>query len=216
MQYSDVIAQLSLLPSTFLRPGNPFQFLLSAKTAALFRFTNAVDGLSNQVLNFFNAYGVWLDAWGKLWSISRNSGEIDASYLNRISATLLSGKTTPVAIELFVQLGFNIAVTVSENLSTATWSMSFPSPPSTAQYANITASLPYVRPAGVPMTAPSVGQGGTYLGTVNYLGAPRTTGAYLQTPQTSESTNQSAYTNSSTPLLPTTFLSDPTLNPNLG
>lgn len=215
MQFSDVIAQLELLPATYLRPGAQFQQLMNAKAAALFRYTNAVDGLNSQVANFLQSYGVWLDCWGKLWGIPRNNGELDNAYLSRIQATLLSGRTTPVSIELFVQLGFGLSVTVQEDFSTCTWSLLFNIPPTTQQFSNIMASLPFVRPAGVPMTPPTTNAGGAYIGSVNYLGAPRITGAYLETPQNQTEVMQSAYTPNSIPLLPTTFLSDPTLNPSL-
>lgn len=55
-----------------------------------------------------------------------------------------------------------------------------------------------------------------FAGTVNYFQAPRITGAYLEGGGSGLALNVSAYTNNSRPLLPTTYLSDPSINPNLG
>lgn len=215
MQFSDVLAQRATLPSTFTRSGSPYNLLANSKAAALARFTGAVDGLINQIQSMSNAYGVWLDAWGKLWSIPRNTNEKDSDYLSRISAILLAGRGSPAAIELFILIAFGITVSVTEDFTACTWNLVFSAPPNNQQLANIAASLPYVRPAGVPVLSEESGKGGLYLGTVNYLGAPRTTGAYLETPQGAvDTTTQSAFTNNSTPLLPTLFLTDPFLNPS--
>lgn len=213
MQFADVLAQLSTLPATFLRPGATFAFIQSAKSAALFRFTNASDGVTAQAASFVGAFGVWLDAWGKLFGILRNLDESDSAYSNRITATLVSGRGTPAAIAMYVQLADGFSATVVEDLVHASWSLDLGQPLNTKQFNQLMENLSYVRPAGVPVGAQAEQKGGAYMATINYLAAARVTGAYLKTPVQTQSINLNAFTNNSVPLLPTTFLSDPTLNP---
>jgi len=218
MLFSDVLTQLNSLPGTFLRPGPQFAEIQDAKAAGLFHFTNASDGLVNQIQSFTNATGVWLDAWGKLFGVPRDNGEIDSAYVNRVKAILTAGCGTPVAITLFVQLSLNILATVSEDFTDCAWFLVLNTPLSPAAFQQLIVNLKYVRPAGVPcLRLQENSQGGLFAGTVDYFNAPRVTGAYLKTPSQAFSVATiSAYTNNSVPLLPTTFLTDPTLNPGLG
>ena len=217
MQYLDVLTQLNLLPATYLRPSTPFSYIQSARAAALYRYTSGSDGLVAEVQNFRDADGVWLDAWGKLFGVPRDPNEVDDAYMNRISAVLTAGRGTPVAIEIFVLVSLNVAATVIENLSSCSWELSLATALSTAAFQQLIANLKYVRPAGVPcVQVESSQQGGMFLASVDFLNAPRVTGAYLKTPiQVANATQLVAYTNNAVPLLPTTFLTDPTLNPGL-
>jgi hypothetical protein len=215
MQYGDILIQLNTLPDTYLRPGPTFAFLQASKAAALQRFTNASDGLINN-LSFSNASGVWLDVWGELFTIPRNAQESDGSYAARIPATLVSGKGTPVAIILYLLTALGYSVTITEDFVNTAWQVQFSVPVSLAVFNEIMAGLNYVRPAGVPGSALIGTAGGLYIGTVNYLGAPKVTGAYMISPHGLSELNISAFTNNTKPLLPTTFLTDPTLNPGLG
>lgn len=216
MNYQDILNQLDTLPYTFLRPGSGFASIQAAKAAALMRYAGAIDGLVRQ-LQFSQASGVWLDVWGKLFSIPRNIQESDGSYASRISATLVSGRATPVAMLIYLKVALGITATISEDFVHTVWQLTFQSQQVTnAQFSQLLENLSYVRPAGVPTLASVGGKGGLFLGTVNYLGnAPRTTGAYLETGTGGLDINISAYTNNSKPLLPTTYLSDPTINPGL-
>lgn len=214
LAFSDVLGQINDLPDTFTRPGSVFQMIQAAKAAALFHYTDSSSALMAQT-GFSTAQGVWVDVWGKLFGIPRNSAESDEAYVNRIRTTLSSGRATPVAIALFLLLIFNLQATITEDLVHVAWSFVLSAPlPQNALFA-LLQNLAYVRPCGVPMTFGTGGKGGLFLGTVNYLGAPKTTGAYLETPSAQNSGPVPAYTNNSVPLLPTTFLSDPTLNPGL-
>lgn len=214
MNYQDIITQLRLLPNTFTRPGSGFVALLAAQGASLFRFANASDGIINQLV-FPNASGVWLDVWGKLFGIPRNAQESDADYSTRISATLVASGATPVAMVLYLKIALGLTATITEDFEKTEWSLQFSTALTSAQYSQVLENLAYVRPAGVPTVPGSGGFGGTFTGTVNYLKAPRITGAYLEGGGSGLAFNISAFTNNSVPLLPTTFLSDPTLNPNL-
>lgn len=215
MQFSDVLTQLNTLPDTYLRPGSTFAAIQGAKAAALFRFTNAADGTTAQASSFSNATGVWLDVWGKLFGLFRNEGESDGTYSNRITATMVSGRATPAAIVLYVQLANGYAASVVEDFGNTSWSLHLAQPVSNAQFNQLLQNLIYVRPAGVPVSAQAETKGGTYMGTINYHAAARVTGAYLKTPLQQQTITLSAYTNNAVPLLPTTFLSDPTINPGL-
>lgn len=217
MQFLDVLTQLNTLPSTYLRPGPQFAEMQSAKAAGLFHFTNASDGLVNQVQSFANATGVWLDAWGKLFGVPRDPDEADNAYATRISAVLTSGCGTPIAITVFIKLSLNIDATITEDFTDTAWFLVLNTPLTPQGYQQLISNLKYVRPAGVPcLKFQENAQGGLFAGTVDFLNAPQVTGAYLKTPSQAVSvTSLSAYTNNSVPLLPTTFLTDPTLNPGL-
>jgi hypothetical protein len=214
MLFPDILAQLNTLPDTFLRPGQTFSWIQTTKTAALDRYTSASDGLVAQ-LSFANAYGVWLDCWGKLFAIPRQGDESDDQYFRCIPATLQAGRGTPVSIELFLLIAYGYNVTVVEDFTNVAWQVKFSVPITPAQFTNVMQRLNHIRPAGVPATALIGLSGGLYLGTVNYLNAPRVTGAYLLSPQGVQDFEISAYTNNTQPLLPTLFLTDPTINPGL-
>lgn len=217
MQFNDVLTQLNTLPTTFTRPGSQFAELQASKAAGLFRYTNASDGLMEQASSFVNASGPWLDAWGRLFGVVRDPDETDAAYQNRITAVLTTGCGTPVAIVLYILVALGIQATVTEDFNDTSWSLSLSTPLSPMAFQQLISNLIYVRPAGVPFVKVQTSEaGGTFLGTINYLGAPRVTGAYLKTPQqTTDTTALAAFTNNSVPLLPSTFLTDPTLNPGL-
>lgn len=214
MQYADVLVQINSLPSTYLRPGAGFTALQAARAAGLFRFTNAVDGLTQQ-LTFSAASGVWLDVWGRLFGISRNTQEADAAYAGRISSTLVAGRATPVAMQIYLQAALGISATIVEDFAHTSWELSTTIELSAEQYNQVFAGLVFVRPAGVPSVAVAIHQGGLYIDSVNFMGAPKTTGAYLETPAGSFSLSANAYTNNSKAKLPTLFLSDPTINPGI-
>lgn len=212
MDFTSVLAQINRLPLTYLRPGNTFAAMQAAKAAALMRYAAASDALVNQ-LTFSQATGVWLDVWGKLFGIPRNPQESDDSYLTRISGTLVAGRTTPVAMAIYLNVALGIDGSIVEDLVNTAWKLQFSSPITGAQYNQIMTNMAFVRPAGVPSTAFVGATGGLYSGTVNYTGAPRVTGAYLEESAQNYLLDISAYTNNSNPLLPTLFMSDPTINP---
>lgn len=213
MQFADVKARLDDLPLTFTRPGPGFQTFDRSQTAALFRYTNASDGVLNQ-LDFRQAVGPWLDAWGKLFVIPRNINESDDAYQNRIVMTLLAGRCTPNAILIYLQT-LGITATLQEDFVHAAFHIQFTTPLTTAGFAALAQNLGNVRPAGVPFLPFEVLQGGLYVGTIDFLDAPKVTGAYLDSPLKSFTPTIATSTNNSVPLLPTLFLSDPTLNPGL-
>jgi hypothetical protein len=213
MQFQDVAARLGGLPPTFKRPGPGFQALANSQTAALFRYTGASDGVIQQ-LDFRQAVGPWLDAWGKLFVIPRNINESDDAYQNRIVMTLLAGRCTPNAILIYLQT-LGIKATLVEDFVNAAYHIQFTTPLTPAGFNALAQNLGAVRPAGVPFLPFQILQGGLYVGTIDFLNAPKVTGAYLDTPLKSFTPTIAVSTNNSVPLLPTLFLTDPTLNPGL-
>jgi hypothetical protein len=221
MDWNAVAAQLARVPATYKRSGTTFEWLSNSFTMSLLRYSSAADGISAQLV-FQNAIGTWLDVWGQLLNVRRKDNEADDDYRIRIQFLLgfppaslgaQGGKGTPISMENYITYIEGVGGRVAE---------AFPAPGyqiyvgalTAAAYAQLLNDLKYVRPAGVPFEG-FVSSGGTYLDTVNYLGAPKITGAYLLNPFTPAAPPLSATTNNSAPLLPTTFLTDPTINPSL-
>lgn len=213
MDFQAVKTRLDDLPMTFTRLGPTYQTFDLSQTASLFRYTGASDGVISQ-LDFVKAVGPWLDAWGKLFVIPRNINESDDAYQNRIVMTLLAGRCTPNAIIIYMQ-SLGIEANLVEDFVNAAYHIQFTKPLTTEAFTALAQNLAAVRPAGVPFLPFQVLQGGLYLGTIDFVDAPKVTGAYLDTPLKSFTPTISASTNNAVPLLPTLFLSDPTLNPGL-
>lgn len=222
MDWNAVSYQLGDVPRTYKRSGLTYTWLNNSFVSGLHRYTNAVDGIMSMAV-FSNATGKWLDVWGQLFGVGRLNSETDSAYNNRITQTLLLLKGTPLAIISFVQLTFGLTASVIENLFNAdgtamtepSWNLKFGSAFPESQYNQLAQTLAFVRPAGVPFSPFYVLGGGLYLGTLNYLGRARVTGSYLGNPQAPFNFTIPATTNNALPLLPTLFLTDPTLNPGL-
>lgn len=212
MNFQEVQERLADLPSTYTRPGPNYQRLDLSRAAELFRYTNGADGVIEQ-LNFSQAVGPWLDVWGKLFVIPRNTNESDDSYHTRILFTLLAGRVTPNAILLYLLNTIGAAPNLVENFPQCEFRLVFTQPLTTAAFEAVAQNLASVRPAGVPFLPFEVLQGGSYLGTVNFTGAAKVTGAYLDAPVKDFTPALDASTNNAVPLLPTTFLTDPSINP---
>lgn len=213
MDFTAVKNRLDDLPLTYKRQGSTYSKFDNAQTAALFRYTNAVDGLITQ-LTFSQAVGPWLNVWGQLFCIPRNANESDDAYRNRITSTLLSGRCTPVAIVDYLGL-LGYKATIEEDFVNTAFHIQFSVPLNNATLANIATNLVNVRPAGVPFLPFNTLQGGLYIGTVDFLDAPKVTGAYLDTPVSSFIPTIAQATDNNMPTLPTLFLTDPTINPGL-
>lgn len=213
MDFAAVKARLDDLPATYTRPGPGFQALDLAQTAALTRYTGGTDGLMAQ-LDFSQAVGPWLDVWGRLFVVPRNQDESDNDYYNRIVMTLVAGRVTPVAILIYLRT-LGITANLVENFVNPSFSLEFTTPLTVAGFDALAQNLAAVRPAGVPFLPFEVLQGGLYVGTVNFVDAPKVTGGYLDSPVKTFTPSIAQSTNNSEPLLPTTYLTDPTLNPGL-
>lgn len=225
MDWNAVSHQLDDVPATFKRTGATYAWLFNSFVIGLLRYTSAADGTIRQ-LTFQNALGTWLDTWGQLFNFRRNNNESDGQYALRIQFLLLSGKGPSIAIEKYIQVVEGLTAIVFEHTAAGFEQVNGDTEvtgigyqiqiglQTLTQYSQIVNDLKFVRPAGVPFLPLLVLRGGLYLGTINYLGtAPSVTGAYLVDPISEIRVAIPAATNNSVPLLPTTFLTDPTLNP---
>ena len=222
MDINQVNAQLSDLPSTFTRPGTPYTQWQDSWAEALALFTNGCDGVIAQTdfdgSTYASGSGAqfgWLDVWGEIFGIVRNSNESDVLYAARISATLLAWVGTIPAIQACGMQILSTIVSVIENITSLGYSIVIPYSPTTAQLQFFVSALARVRPAGVPVTLGTT-TGGIYLTTISYLGEnPSVAGAYLTAGVTYVSGLFGSNTNNSVPLLPDLLLTDQTINPTL-
>lgn len=210
MDFASIQAILNDLPPTFTRPGAPYTQLVDAETGALVAYTLGADGTAAQATSFANAQDGWLDVWGLIAGVPRQDGEANAPYATRISETLLAWVGTLPALQRWLDL-FAPGGQVAESLTGLGYIITLPATMSTAQADAFLATLNRVRPAGVPFTI-NAGNNGLFLGTVNVLGEGRMQGAYLSTSTTSTVLALSPLTNNAAPLLPTLYLTDPSLN----
>lgn len=214
MDWAAVASQLADVPDTYKRPGDTFTWLFNSYVAGLFRYTSAADGTTEQ-LDFEQAIGTWLDVWGQLFNFRREDGESDGAYRTRIQFLLLCGKGPPVSIEKYINVVEGLTALVVERFPDCGYEVRI-GIQTAARYLQIASNLRYVRPAGVPFLPFLVLRGGLYLGTINYFGvAPSVTGAYMTDPTDEITPSIGAATNNSVPLLPTTYLTDITINPSL-
>jgi hypothetical protein len=213
MNFSAVQTQLSDLPTTFKRQATPFTQWLDALAAALTTFTAALDGLVLQT-NFPSAQYGWVDVWGTIFGVQRRSNEPDSTYIARIQNTVIAAHVTPVAMLLWLSVIEGITAQLADSPVAVGYTLTLPSTLSTAQINAILLNLAYVRPAGMPF-AVHVEAGGTYLNTVDYIGAPRATGIYLGGAFSIFPMSIPSATGNSLSIVPDLLFTDPTLNPGL-
>jgi len=216
MNFAQVQQVLNDLPATFLRQGAPFTQLTDSLTDGEALYTQAADGILAQT-GFAIAGAGWLDLWGLLFGVPRESNEADSFYRSRIVFTVTSGNGTALGIQLWILIVWRVQVTVTENLPNLGYTVTFPATVTQAQIQQIMAALGRIRPAGVPITGVFALSGAAVLQTVNFLSAPRVTGAFMSSNSESAPLGVSipAATNNAQPLIPDLYLTDPTLNPSL-
>ena len=211
MNYAAVLAQINDLPSTFVPAGNPYAQVAAARAAALAVFTSSADATEQQVQQFSNAIDGWIDVWGLLFGIPRNTNEGNVPYALRITETVLAWVGTLPALQVWVNL-FAAGGSVTENASGFGYIITLPGSMTFSQAVVFVASLGRIRPAGVPFVV--VGGGlGLYLDAEAFLGQGVVFGSYLTGYSTPGTFNLNATTNSSQPLIPSLLLGDPNLNP---
>ena len=211
MNYAAVLAQINDLPATFTPAGKPYSQIAAARAAALSVFTNGADATEQQVQQFSNAIDGWIDVWGLLFGIPRNTNEGNVPYALRIVETVLAWVGTLPALQAWVSL-FATGGSVTENASGFGYTITLPGSMTFSQAVVFVASLGRIRPAGVPFVV--VGGGlGLYLDAEAFLGQGVVFGSYLTGYSAPGTFNLNATTNSSQPLIPSLFLSDPNLNP---
>lgn len=213
MNFAAIQKQLNDLPNTFKRPGTPYTQWVDALTALLDLYCQGVDGLMAQLTFSAAQYG-WADVWGTILGIQRRSNEADSLYKSRMSATLLSWRANAVAMVNWLENIELVSASITEALPVVGYTVILSPALTATQISQILLDLAYVRPAGVPFNFSTL-SGGTYLNTVNYVGAaPRVTGAYLGGSSAPQALSIPANTNNVSSLLPDLLLTDPTLNPS--
>lgn len=213
MQWGDILSRLNDLPATYLRRGPNFNTFQNSLALGLHRFTNSTEGAITQA-QATQAVSKWLDVVGKMRNIVRFDGEPDNVYLTRIEYLLNTPGGPPNAILGLLNTLNHLNATMVENFTTVSWSVALGSYISATQASQLATGLNYVRPAGVPFQLTSL-RGGLFLNTLNYLTRWRATGSYLVNPLSALATDLKANTNNAIALLPTIYLTDPTLNPGL-
>lgn len=213
MDFAQVESVLNDLPLTFKRAGTPYTQWIDSLAAALASYTETSDALLQQ-LDFSKALGGWVDVWGSLAGILRRDNESDTRYSARIETMVLATRTTPVAILQWLLLVELVQASLGENLPGVGYAVQLPATLTNTQIQQILDTLAYVRPAGVPFELTST-SGGTYVSTVNYLGAPRITGAYIAGNEINSDVVLKAGTNNFVAILPDLLFTDPLLNPSL-
>lgn len=213
MNLTQVIAQLNDLPQTFRRPGATYAQLVGSVAVGHATFTNAADELGIESNSLASAQYGWLDVWGLLFGIQRNTNEADYNYRLRIQSTLLAWVSTIPAIENWAMLILKQTITLTENVGIG-YVIVLPGVLSSNSLQTFITSLARIRPAGVPFQI-GVQSSGLYLDTINYLDCPAVTGAYLTDSLTYMPLGIGPSTNNAMPILPSAYLNDPTLNPSL-
>jgi hypothetical protein len=214
MNLTEVISQLNDLPDTFKRPGTIYAQLTQSFATGLTRYTDATDEIGNESTSFSEARYGWLDVWGLLFGITRNSGEADYSYSLRVEQVLMAWVGTLPAIANWAEVIYQTTVTIAENFPAPGYVIQLPGSLTIAQVDAFVASLNRIRPAGVPFQV-GMQSSGLYLDTINYCGAARVTGAYLTNALTYVPLAIGPITINAVPLLPSLYLTDPTLNPSM-
>jgi hypothetical protein len=215
VNWADNTAILNKLPTTYSRLGPNFDIWKNSQLAVLTRFTEAADSISAQY-SYSGATGNWLNAWGELFGVTRST-EYDALFKLCITFTMLAWRGTVPGIERYMNEARGIPSTVIENFPNVGWQLTvYPGYTLTpAQIALLPGWLAFVRPAGVPYTV-KANSGGGYLSTGNFLSVTRFPGSWLRLAgSTPEGFEVPMATNNTVPLLPTTLLTDPLLNPGL-
>jgi hypothetical protein len=216
MNFNAVESILESLPSSFKRLGPNYDNWQNTQSAVLARMTGAIDSLMAQY-SFTGATGNWLNAWGDILGVLRRS-ETDAIYHLCITGTMLAWRGTVPGIEKYINEARQIPCTVTEAFPNVGWNLVVQPgyTLSASQISQLPVWLSFVRPAGVPYAVQAYNGSGGVLSTGNFISNTRFPGSWLRlTGGNPSGLVIPASTNNSVSTLPTTFFTDPTLNPSL-
>lgn len=214
MNWDDVATVMNSLPGTFRRTGRNYDRWQNSLVSGISRFTLGIDSVSQQDRFDTPPVGKWLDAWGRLFAVPRNNGEADAAYFTRIQKTLVAWRATVVGMEDYLEFALGIQATVEENFPEVGWSLLITSLLTAAQLAALIPNLAFIRPAGVPFKVFGR-RGGLYLSTIDFMFGTMVSGSWLVPGAIFLPLTILPSTNNTVPTLPTTWLTDPTINPSL-
>lgn len=211
MDFPAVEGQLNDLPNTFTRPTAWYTQLIDSVTMELSQFTLGEDATFTQVSSYGLAIDGWLDLWGLLWGVPRNDNEANSTYATRIQRTVLAWVGTLPGMRAWVNF-YAPGGSVTENPDGLGYVLVLPSAMTLAQIIAFLASFNRIRPAGVPFTLFQSGSG-PFLGTTEHLGQGILVGAYLPAGEVGSTLPIGAGTPNAAPLIPTLYMTDPTINP---
>lgn len=204
-------AQLNDLPSTFTRPTPWYTQLIDSISVELSQFTLGEDATFTQVSSYGLAVDGWLDLWGLLWGVPRNNGEANSTYATRVQRTVLAWVGTLPGMQAWVNF-YAPGGSVTENSNGFGYLLVLPSSMTLVQIMAFLHSFNRIRPAGVPFTLFQSGSG-PFLGTTEHLGQGILVGAYLPSGANGTTPPIGSGTPNAAPLIPTLYMSDPTINP---
>ena len=213
MNFNAVQAQLNDIPTTFKRSNGDYQNLIDSFTVALSRFTLGSDGYANQ-LYVSNAVDGWLDVWGLLVGIPRNTGEGNLPYYTRIQNTILAVVGTLPALQIYVTNIIPGAIVKELGSTKIGYTITIPTTVTSSQIQLLVSGINNIRPAGVPFTIGySISPDGLFLDTINFLDDGNVQGDYLtSTSASTASITLYASQNNLESSFPTLYLTDQTLN----
>lgn len=211
MTYAEALRILLTIPATFRRTGANYAAWQASQMAAIGRFVEADSNIVAQIGGLNAATAKWLDVFGILFSVVRNSGERDMAYSGRIYETCQARRVTPEAIEVFLAFTLGATATVTESFPSVGYALSVSKSLIADDEKALDTALDWVRPVGVPYSY-GISFGALYLTSGTFRGLSRSYGSYL-TPGTKKVSPLSGGTTNGLPsTLPTTFLTDPLLN----
>lgn len=213
MDFPAVEAQLNDLPDTFRRPMAWYTQLVDSVSMALCRYTLGEDATFTQVSSYGLATDGWLDLWGLLWGVPRNLEEANAAYETRVQRTVLAWVGTVPAMQAWLNF-YAPGGTITENTNGLGYTLDLPATMTLPQIVAFLVSFGRIRPAGVPFVIHQ-SAGGPFLGTTEHLGQGIVVGAYLSAGAGGMGLPIGAGTPNAAPLLPTLYMTDPTINPSL-
>ena len=214
MDFAAVQYYLSDLPRNFKREGNTYLWWQNSLNNGINQWTSGVDGVMSQ-MTFANARWGWLDLWGNLFNVPRSPNQTDAQYKAIIQNTLTARGGTPVTLKYYMDWGYGVSASISENFNLTSWALNLNEALPGENYNQLASNLGTFRPAGVPFTPFYIATGGNYISTVNFFGVSRVPGSWLTSAKIAQGFTLSAGTPNSVSRIPTTFLTDPIINPSL-
>lgn len=215
MTYDEALQVILSQPKTFQRVGPNYDAWQISEMSAIARFVSGDDSVISQVSSLTTSTGKWLDTFGQLMGVSRRERERDSLYAARVQNTCLANHCAPNCIMSFLSLSLDITTTVTENLPEVGWNLSVTNSSVLVDEASLSEALVRVRPAGVPFQY-EYPSGGLYMTTNVFRNRPLGYGAFYSANTKTKTPTLGGATNAATSLLPTPFLTDPTINPSLG
>lgn len=215
MTYDEALQIILSVPDTFRRIGPNYDVWQVSEMSALARFVTGDDSVISQIVSVGSATAKWLDAFGQLMGVARRTRERDLLYAARVQNTCLANHCSPNCIISFLALALDLSSTVTEDFPEVGWTLEVANVSVLVDETSLANALVQVRPAGVPFKYSYPG-GGLYMTSNVFRGRPLGYGAFLSPNFRTKNPALGGATNAAVSNLPTPFLTDPVINPDLG